>query len=117
MFIVEMLKTVLLGIVEGITEWLPVSSTGHMILLDEFIALNVTDNFKELYLVVIQLGAIAAVAVVFWKRLNPFSKVKNAQEKRKTWNLIGKTVVGVCRRFRLHPQRQKYRMSAHRSAA
>ena len=95
MFIVEMLKTVLLGIVEGITEWLPVSSTGHMILLDEFIALNVTDNFKELYLVVIQLGAIAAVAVVFWKRLNPFSKVKNAQEKRKTWNLIGKTVVGV----------------------
>ena len=95
MFIVEILKTILLGIVEGITEWLPVSSTGHMILLDEFITLNVTPNFKELYLVVIQLGAIAAVAVVFWKRLNPFSKLKDTFEKRQTWNLIGKTVVGV----------------------
>ena len=80
MFIIEMLKTILLGIVEGITEWLPVSSTGHMILLDEFITLNVTDSFKELYLVVIQLGAIAAVAVVFWQRLNPFSKKKNKGE-------------------------------------
>lgn len=95
MFILEMLKTILLGIVEGITEWLPVSSTGHMILLDEFLTLKVTDSFKELYLVVIQLGAIAAVAVVFWNRLNPFAKFKNAGEKRQTWNLIGKTVVGV----------------------
>ena len=95
MFIFEMLKTILLGIVEGITEWLPVSSTGNMILLDEFISLNVTADFKELYLVVIQLGAIAAVAVVFWKRLNPFSRHKGAVEKRQTWNLIGKTVVGV----------------------
>ena len=95
MFILEMLKTILLGIVEGITEWLPVSSTGHMILLDEFISLNVTDSFKALYLVVIQLGAIAAVAVVFWKRLNPFARHKGITEKRKTWNLIGKTVVGV----------------------
>ena len=95
MFIIEMLKTIVLGIVEGITEWLPVSSTGHMILIDEFISLNVTPAFKELYLVVIQLGAIAAVAVVFWRRLNPFSKQKNAEEKRKTWNVIGKTIVGV----------------------
>ena len=95
MFIFEMLKTILLGIVEGITEWLPVSSTGHMILLDEFITLDVTPSFKELYLVVIQLGAIAAVAVVFWQRLNPFSKSKTAEEKRKTWNIIGKTIVGV----------------------
>ena len=68
----ELLKVVLLGIVEGITEWLPISSTGHMILVDEFIKLNVSDAFKELFLVVIQLGAIMAVVVLYWGKLWPF---------------------------------------------
>ena len=68
MSFIELLKVILLGIVEGITEWLPISSTGHMILVDEFIRLNVTDEFKELFLVVIQLGAILAVIVLFWNR-------------------------------------------------
>ena len=64
MYILELLKTILLGVVEGITEWLPISSTGHMILLDEFISLNVSDAFKEMFMVVIQLGAILAVVVL-----------------------------------------------------
>lgn len=68
---IEILKAILFGIVEGITEWLPISSTGHMILLDEFIKLNVTDQFLEMFLVVIQLGAILAVVVLFWKKLFP----------------------------------------------
>ena len=95
MFIIEVLKTILLGIVEGITEWLPVSSTGHMILLDEFIKLDLTDKFKELFLVVIQLGAIAAVAVMFFHKLNPFSKKKTDAERRLTWSLWGKVIVGA----------------------
>ena len=73
----EILKVLLLGIVEGITEWLPVSSTGHMILLDEFLQLNVSDGFKEMFFVVVQLGAILAVPVLFWKKLFPFSKSSN----------------------------------------
>ena len=72
MNIVEFIKAVILGIVEGITEWLPISSTGHMILVDEFIKLNVTDEFKEFFLVVIQLGAILAVVVLYWSKLWPF---------------------------------------------
>ncbi|MEG0772034.1 undecaprenyl-diphosphate phosphatase [Clostridium sp.] len=70
---IEILKAILFGIVEGITEWLPISSTGHMILLDEFVKLNVTESFKEMFLVVIQLGAIIAVVTTYWKRLFPFS--------------------------------------------
>lgn len=69
---IEILKTILIGIVEGVTEWLPVSSTGHMILLDEFIRLDVTPEFLEIFLVVIQLGAILAVVVMFWKTIFPF---------------------------------------------
>lgn len=69
---IELLKVILLGIVEGITEWLPISSTGHMILVDEFISLNVTPEFKEFFLVVIQLGAILAVVVLYWSKLWPF---------------------------------------------
>ena len=72
MDIIEFLKAVFLGIVEGITEWLPISSTGHMILVDEFIKLNVTPEFKEFFLVVIQLGAILAVVVLYWGKLWPF---------------------------------------------
>ena len=72
MNIVEFIKVVFLGIVEGITEWLPISSTGHMILVDEFIKLDVTPEFKEFFLVVIQLGAILAVVVLYWSKLWPF---------------------------------------------
>ena len=71
--IVEWFKAVFLGIVEGITEWLPISSTGHMILVDEFIKMNISEEFKALFLVVIQLGAILAVVMLYFKRLWPFS--------------------------------------------
>ena len=72
MDIIELLKVIFLGIVEGITEWLPISSTGHMILVDEFIHLNVSQDFKDVFLVVIQLGAILAVVVLYWNKLWPF---------------------------------------------
>ena len=91
----EFLKAIFIGIVEGITEWLPISSTGHMILVDEFVKLNVSPAFKELFLVVIQLGAIAAVPVFFWNKLNPFSRKKSANERRLTWTLWFKVIVGV----------------------
>ena len=68
MEIIELIKVIILGIVEGITEWLPISSTGHMILVDEFIKLNVSADFLEMFLVVIQLGAILAVVVLYWKK-------------------------------------------------
>ena len=78
MDIIEILKVILFGIVEGITEWLPVSSTGHMILLDEFVKLNVSEEFWNVFLVVIQLGAILAVIILFWKKIWPFQfKDKN----------------------------------------
>ncbi len=91
----EMLKAALFGIVEGITEWLPISSTGHMILLDEFISLNVTDAFLELFLVVIQLGAILAVPILFWDKLVPFGKNKSPEEKKLILMLWIKVIVGV----------------------
>lgn len=93
MYVIELLKTVLLGIVEGITEWLPISSTGHMILLDEFIKLNVSDAFKEMFMVVIQLGAILAVVVLYFHKLNPFSSKKSAVQKKETWSLWVKVLV------------------------
>ena len=93
--IIELLKAVLFGIVEGITEWLPVSSTGHMILLDEFVQLKVSPEFYEMFQVVIQLGAIAAVILLFFRKLNPFSLKKDKQEKRDTWQLWFKVVVAV----------------------
>jgi len=93
--IIELLKAVLFGIVEGITEWLPISSTGHMILLDEFIKLKVTPEFYEMFQVVIQLGAIAAVLVLFFYKLNPFSPKKDAVQKKSTWNLWLKVIVAV----------------------
>ncbi len=74
---IEILKSAILGIVEGITEWLPISSTGHLILVDEFLKLNETDAFKEMFDVVIQLGAIMAVVLIFWKKLFPFGKKNN----------------------------------------
>jgi len=95
MKLIEIIKAIILGIVEGITEWLPVSSTGHLILFDEFLSLNVSEEFRALFLVVIQLGAILAVPVLFFDKLNPFGKKKTAEEKRGTWNLWGKVVVGM----------------------
>lgn len=93
MYILELLKTILLGVVEGITEWLPISSTGHMILLDEFIKLNVSDAFKEMFMVVIQLGAILAVVALYFHKLNPFSPKKSAVQKKETWSLWAKVLV------------------------
>ena len=81
--LIEMLKVILLGIVEGITEWLPISSTGHMILVDEFITLNMSEAFKEMFIVVIQLGAILAVVVMFWNKMFPFQFKNKAQSKVK----------------------------------
>ena len=91
----EILKAVLFGIVEGITEWLPVSSTGHLILLDEFVQLQVTEAFYEMFQVVIQLGAILAVIVLFFHKLNPFSPKKDTIQKKDTWQLWFKVVVAV----------------------
>ena len=93
--LIEILKAVLFGIVEGITEWLPVSSTGHMILLDEFVKLKVSPEFYEMFQVVIQLGAIAAVLVLFFQKLNPFDKKKNPKQKHNTWVLWLKVIVAV----------------------
>ena len=92
---IEMLKVFFLGIVEGITEWLPVSSTGHMILVDEFLKLNVSDGFKEMFFVVIQLGVILAVPIMFWEKLFPFSKNKSEVEKKQIYSLWLKVLVGV----------------------
>lgn len=95
MIFLEILKAVFLGIVEGITEWLPISSTGHMILVDEFMTLNISEPFKKLFFVVIQLGAILAVPIYFFDRLNPLSKKKSKEENQQTWNLWKRVVVGA----------------------
>ena len=92
---IEVLKAILFGIVEGITEWLPVSSTGHLILLDEFVKLNISEAFYEMFQVVIQLGAILAVIVLFFQKLNPFCPKKDAVQKKDTWQLWFKVVVAV----------------------
>ena len=91
----EIIKAILFGIVEGITEWLPVSSTGHLILLDEFLKLDVSPEFYEMFQVVIQLGAIAAVIVLFFHQLNPFAPSKDHKQKKRTWILWSKVVVAV----------------------
>lgn len=89
---VEILKSFVLGVVEGLTEWLPISSTGHMILVDEFIKLNVTTQFKDMFLVVIQLGAILAVVALNFERLNPWSSRKSQHEKKLTLQLWYKVI-------------------------
>lgn len=93
MNIIEILKVLVFGIVEGFTEWLPISSTGHMILLDEIIPLSVSKDFKDVFMVVIQLGAILAVVVLYFHRLNPFSPIKKRNQKRATLRLWYKIVV------------------------
>ena len=91
----EMLKAVIYGIVEGITEWLPISSTGHLILLEQWLPLDASDAFMEMFDVVIQLGAILAVIVLFFHKLNPFSPKKDTLEKKRTWSLWFKVVAAV----------------------
>ncbi|NLK39157.1 MAG: undecaprenyl-diphosphate phosphatase [Clostridiales bacterium] len=90
---IEIFKTILIGIVQGITEWLPISSTGHMILLDQLISLDVSDDFRKMFFVVIQLGSILAVVVLYFKKLNPFSTPP--QEKKRVLSLWGKIIIGV----------------------
>ena len=92
---IELLKAILFGIVEGITEWLPISSTGHLILLNEFVTLNMSDAFQSMFDVVIQLGAILAVIVIFFRKLNPFDPGKNVQQRKKTWDLWFKVLVAI----------------------
>ena len=102
--IAELIKVIILGIVEGVTEWLPISSTGHMILVDEIISLQVSQKFKDMFLVVIQLGAILSVVVMNFNRLNPWAVNKSRNEKRKTiilWcKVIAATlpagIIGLC---------------------
>lgn len=91
---IEALKALFIGVVEGITEWLPISSTGHMILVDEFVKLQVSPKFLELFLVVIQIGAIMAVLILYFHKLNPFSPRKTQPEKKSTWRLWGMVVIG-----------------------
>lgn len=92
---IEIIKAILFGIVQGITEWLPVSSTGHMILLDEFITLNFSEAFVNTFLVVVQLGSILAVVVLYFHKLNPFSPKKSEIEKKSTLSLWGKVAVAI----------------------
>ena len=89
----DILKAIIFGIIEGITEWLPISSTGHMILAEEFIKLNVTPEFWKMFLVVIQLGAILAVVLLYFRKLNPFALSKTNEEKKDTWVLWFKVLV------------------------
>lgn len=93
MTLVEVLKIIVLGIVEGFTEWLPISSTGHMILVDEIIHLNQPGEFKDVFLVVIQLGAILAVVAMFFHKLNPFSPSKSSRQRDATWSLWLKIII------------------------
>ncbi len=95
MEIIEIIKAIIFGVVEGITEWLPISSTGHMIFLDEFVKLKASKDFKEMFLVVIQLGAIMAVVLLYFHKLNPFSSKKTGQEKKNTLLTWLKVIIGV----------------------
>ena len=90
---VEILKAIFFGIVEGVTEWLPISSTGHLILVQEFVKLNQEKSFMEMFNIVIQLGAILAVIVLYFERLNPFQPGKTKQEIRLTWQLWLKVAI------------------------
>ena len=91
----EIIKSIVFGIIQGISEWLPISSTGHLLLLDEFMTLNLSDNFKELFMVVIQLGSIFAVIVLYFHTLNPFSSKKNISEKKDSYILWLKVIVAT----------------------
>ncbi len=91
----DLLKAIVFGIIEGITEWLPISSTGHMIILEEVMPMNVSDGFMEMFNVVIQLGAILAVIVLYFGKLNPFAPGKDEKQKQYTWMLWFKVIIAV----------------------
>jgi len=93
--IIEAIKAFFFGIVEGITEWLPISSTGHMMLFNQFVQLDVSPEFYDTFLVVVQLGAIMAVIILYFKKLNPFSFKKTPQERRNTWGIWARVVIGT----------------------
>lgn len=90
----EIIKALIFGIVEGISEWLPISSTGHMMILNQFLPLDVSPAFYDTFLVVIQLGAIMAVIILYFRKLNPFSFKKTPMQRRETWGIWGKVVIG-----------------------
>ncbi len=92
---IELFKAIIIGIVEGVTEWLPISSTGHMILVEQLVQLNASEAFKEMFRVVIQLGAIMAVVLLYFHKLNPFSPKKSSIQKKDTMELWYKVIVGV----------------------
>lgn len=92
-FLIELLKVILLGIVEGITEWLPVSSTGHMILVEELVSLRLSDEFMEMFRVVVQLGAVLAVVVLYFRKLFPFTKDKSPAERKSCFRLWGMILI------------------------
>ena len=92
--ILEIIKSIILGIVQGITEWLPISSTGHMILVEQFLILNQSADFKKMYIVVIQLASVLAVILVYFQRLNPFMQ-KTKEAKKQTWNIWAKVIIGI----------------------
>ena len=92
---IEILKSILFGVVEGVTEWLPISSTGHLILLNELVRLNVSEEFRSMFDVVIQLGAILAVVVLFFHKLNPFARDKSPKQRAGTWKLWGLVVLSI----------------------
>ena len=93
--LIELIKVIIIGIIQGITAWLPISSTGHMILADELLRLNVSDAFMEMFRVVIQFGSILAVVVLYFHKLNPFAPSKSDVQKRQTWRLWFKVIVGI----------------------
>ena len=93
MLVIDIIKSIILGIVEGITEWLPISSTGHMILVNEFMNSDTGFFGEQIYLYVIQLGAILAIATLYFKKLNPFSPSKTSDEKKATWQMWFKVIV------------------------
>lgn len=95
MLITEIIKSIILGIIQGITEWLPISSTGHMILFDELIPMNLSKNFMDMFFVVIQLASVFAVILIYFNKLNPFSRKKSAQEKKDTWDIWFKVLIGI----------------------
>ncbi|MDR1794442.1 MAG: undecaprenyl-diphosphate phosphatase [Erysipelotrichaceae bacterium] len=93
MILIELLKAILLGLIEGFTEWLPISSTGHMILADQFLQLDVSERFKEFFLVIIQLAAILAVVILFFKRLDPIFHKQSKKQRKRTWMLWAKVLL------------------------
>lgn len=93
--IVEIIKSIILGIIQGITEWLPISSTGHMLLANEFLKMDVSQDFMKMFEVVIQLGSILAVVVLFFNKLNPFSLKKTGIEKKETWSMWLRVLIGI----------------------